>query len=231
MERTFLTARWTDLVLLTYEVPVDLVRSVVHPELEPDLWEGQAHVSFVAFDFRDTRLLGVKVPGYVNFPEINLRAYVRRGEERGVSFVRELVPKRAIAWLARVGYNEPYRATPMRSGLAVDGNRVRTDHAWRWYGSEFTLTATGHGVEPPKPGGVEHHFKEHSWGYGSSRSGKLLTYRVHHPEWATRPLRECSWKVDFGMLYGPKWAFLNHQEPMSKIFAVGSEISVSMPQR
>src|SRR6516225_5763311 len=111
--RPFLTARWTNLVLATYAVPPELLRPRLPLGLDLDLREGQAFVSLVAFDFRDTRVLGVPWPGYRNFPEINLRFYVRRGDERGVVFLREFVPKRLVAWLARLLYNEPYLAAPM----------------------------------------------------------------------------------------------------------------------
>jgi len=44
--------------------------------------------------------------------------YVRRhtpeGWRRGVTLVWEIVPRRAIAWLARTLYTEPYLACPMR---------------------------------------------------------------------------------------------------------------------
>src|SRR5882672_8618368 len=88
---SFLTARWTNLFLATYAVPQELLRPRLPPGLDLDLRDGQAFVSLVAFDFLDTRVLGVPWPGYRNFPELNLRFYVRHGERRGVVFVREYV--------------------------------------------------------------------------------------------------------------------------------------------
>lgn len=225
----FLSARWTNLILVTFEVPAALVRASIHPSLDPDLLHGRAHVSLVAFDFQRTRVLGVRVPGHVDFPEINLRTYVRHGAERGVSFIRELVPKPLIAWTARLGYNEPYRATTMRSDVREEGDLVTADHRWRWSGRDFRLTATGRGSLPPDPSAVDHHFKEHSWGYGTSHGGRLLTYRVEHPYWSTRELVDLTYDVDFGHLYGPSWSLLNHQTPISRIFAIGSEVTVSLP--
>src|SRR3954469_20731239 len=109
----FLTARWSNLCLLTYAVPPALLEPRLPPGLDLDLRDGQAFVSLVAFDFLDTRVLGVPWPGFRNFPEINLRFYARRGDERGVVFVREWVPQRLVAWLARTLYNEPYAAAAM----------------------------------------------------------------------------------------------------------------------
>ena len=86
-----------------------------------DTWRGRTYVSVVGFLFRDTRVLGVPVPWHRTFEEVNLRLYVRRevaGEiRRAVTFIRELVPRRAIAAVARLAYNEPYVARPMRHHL------------------------------------------------------------------------------------------------------------------
>src|ERR1700759_5170164 len=112
---SFLTAQWRHLCLITYAVDPARLLPYLPPGLELDTVDGEAFVSLVAFDFLDTRVLGIPWPGYRNFPEVNLRFYVRRGEERGVVFVRELVPARLIAWLARWLYNEPYAAIPMTS--------------------------------------------------------------------------------------------------------------------
>ena len=116
----FLTARWSNLCLFTYAVPADLLRRRVPPGLELDRREGlagEAFVSLVAFDFLDTRVLGVPWPGFRNFPEINLRFYVRRptpdgGAERGVVFVREFVPQRLVAWMARPALPRAVRRRP-----------------------------------------------------------------------------------------------------------------------
>src|SRR5690242_13649205 len=116
--RPFLTAEWRDLVMLNYEVPQGLLEPLVPGGVELDHWNGTLYVSVVGFLFRDTRVLGLAIPGHRTFEEVNLRFYVRRevaGEERrGVVFIRELVPRRAIATVARLLYNEPYRAVAMR---------------------------------------------------------------------------------------------------------------------
>ena len=54
-------------------------------------------------------MLGIPLPFHRNFEEVNLRFYVRSVEKRGVVFVQELVPKRAVAFLANALYNEHYR--------------------------------------------------------------------------------------------------------------------------
>ncbi|HWN91309.1 MAG TPA: DUF2071 domain-containing protein, partial [Verrucomicrobiae bacterium] len=108
VRRPFLTARWSNLAILTWEVPPALLEPHLPAGLELDRRDGAAFASLVAFDFLDTRVLGIPWPGFTRFPEVNLRFYVRRGERRGVVFIREFVPQAVVGWVARALYNEPY---------------------------------------------------------------------------------------------------------------------------
>ncbi|MGA8767010.1 MAG: DUF2071 domain-containing protein, partial [Candidatus Acidiferrales bacterium] len=112
-ERVFLSAEWRDLVMLNYEVEPRLLRPYVPRGTELDSFGGKTLVSLVGFQFLRTKLFGVlPLPFHSNFDEVNLRFYVRRpavdGDRRGVVFIREIVPKRAVALLARVAYGENY---------------------------------------------------------------------------------------------------------------------------
>ncbi len=124
-ERPFLTARWTDLPLLNFAVPVEFIAGLAPAGTEPDLHEGQAYMSIVGFRFQNVRVLGIPVPGHTNFDEINLRYYVKRiiGNEtrRGVVFVREIVPRRAVAMIANLLYYENYITRPMCSTITTAG--------------------------------------------------------------------------------------------------------------
>ena len=223
----FLTARWTHLVLANFPVPQSLLCSRVPPGLELDLRDGQAFVSLVFFDFLDTRVLGVPWPGFRNFSEINLRFYVRRGDERGVVFVREFVPQRFIAWMARTLYNEPYLAAPMASAVVVEPESICVEHSLSFAGRVHKMRAVaGPTAYVPKPESIETFFKEHHWGYGKTRSGRTLRYHVWHPIWEVYPLREVHLDLDWGALYGPEWAIMQNVQPASTVLAAGSAIAV-----
>ena len=64
----FLTADWRHVCLLTYACPKQLLEPRCPPGTELDLFEGQAHVSLVAFDFLRTRVLGIGWPGFPELP-------------------------------------------------------------------------------------------------------------------------------------------------------------------
>lgn len=226
--RAFLSARWERLCLFNYPVPEAALAPHLPPGLELDRWEGDPYVSLVAFDFGQTRVLGIPWPGFRNFPEINLRFYVRHGERRGVAFLRELVPNPLVAWIARTLYNEPYSAVRMKSRHAFEKDTLVVEH-------EITESKVRHSLSvraqlaPDEPGTDERaeFFKEHSWGYGTSRRGKLLRYEVRHPLWRTHAVTSYELSWDFAAAYGEKWRFLNATKPASVYLAEGSEILVS----
>ena len=112
----FLTARWLNVAAITFAIEEERLLPFLPGGATIDTLEGSPRVSLVAFEFQRTRVRGVAIPGHIDFPEINLRFYVRHGGERGVVFIRELVPRRAIATIARLLYNEPYQRIPMSCG-------------------------------------------------------------------------------------------------------------------
>ena len=91
--RRFLTAEWRYLVMLNYQIEPDLLRPFLPQGTELDSWQGQTFVSIVGFNFLNTRLLGLPIPGHINFEELNLRFYVRRKGPEGC-LVGPLPPRR-----------------------------------------------------------------------------------------------------------------------------------------
>src|ERR1019366_2269892 len=120
----FLPAAWHNLAMINYEVEAAVLQPYVPAWTTLDSWQGQYFASLVGFQFLNTKVLGLPIPFHRNFEEVNLRFYVRRevgGEvRRGVVFIRELVPRQAIALVARAIYNEPYLALPMRHTVALE---------------------------------------------------------------------------------------------------------------
>ncbi len=119
--KPFLTANWRYLAMLNYVVDPVLVEPLVPPGTEIDYESGETFMSVVGFLFLDTRLLGFPIPLHRDFEEVNLRFYVRRKSadtwRRGVVFVRELVPRRVIALVARAFYGERYFALAMKHNI------------------------------------------------------------------------------------------------------------------
>jgi uncharacterized protein YqjF (DUF2071 family) len=232
----FLTAKWLDLCLVTWRIPADVLRPYLPQGTEPDRLPGDpddvAYVSYVAFRFLDTKVKGIKIPLHTDFPEVNLRAYVREtsgARRRGVTFIAELVPKPAIAVVANLLYHEHYRAVPMHVDVEDIGDERRM-HMTIELG-ERTHALTVHGSKQtvmPAADSAEHFVQEHEWGFGRDGDGALVVYRVEHPFWQIYPtsFERLELAVDFGELYGEPWGLLDRERPHHVAFAVGSEIAV-----
>ncbi|MCC6463208.1 MAG: DUF2071 domain-containing protein, partial [Saprospiraceae bacterium] len=133
----FLRAHWRRLVLLNYRIDPAVLLPYLPAHTELDTWQDTCYASLVGFMFQDTRVLGWAIPLHVHFEEINLRFYVKRqdpvlGWKRGVVFVREIVPKPAITWVANTLYRERYVTRRMwhRWDEQPDG-RLDVEYAWR----------------------------------------------------------------------------------------------------
>ncbi len=250
MPRPFLTARWTNLAIVSYAVPAAVLAPYIPVgpagapiELDTTLPGGDgksAYVSLVAFQFQRCRVLGVPWPGHTDFPEINLRFYVRCAGQRGVVFIREFVPRPAIAWIARKVYNEPYTAAPVSGRITQDTRTITAEYAVRFAAGsdptrarEHTLSVTGRKpVSRPASSAPEHWFKEHNWGFGMlpprrpDQPPRGRAYEVIHPIWGIYPVERHSIDFDFAALYGPDWGFLSGSRPVSVVLAAGSEVAV-----
>jgi hypothetical protein len=228
----FLVAHWSDLILLTFAVPDAVVRSLIPPQVEPDRWHGQTHVSLVALRMRELRLLGWRVPGFTAHPQVNFRTYIRYRGEPGVWFIRELVPSRLVAAVARWVYGEPFRAIPL-AGTAIEvDDAVRATYRLgeRERGGRLAVTGS-RTARLPSPDSAEHFFTARHFACRARPGGGLVRFRVAHAPWAVRTVREVDYAVDWKRVYGADWHFLGAQAPVSTIFAVGSDVAVYRPER
>ncbi len=227
----FLTAVWSDLILLSYAVPDDVLLPYLAPGLELDRWDGSAWCSLVAFNFEQARVLGWSVPyprSLCDFPEFNLRIYVTQHGQRGVVFVRELAPNPLVCGLAKLLYNEPYSAVPITSRVTQIGEVRRVRHDFVVQGKKQMVAVSALG-EPKLPleDSFETWVKEQEAGFNRQRFGGQTTgFRVWHPPWRVYPVREYTMDIDFAHLYGPQWGFLQERTPDSVVLAEGSQIKI-----
>lgn len=234
----FLTAGWYHLLMLNFPVAPEVVAPFVPAGTEIDFWQDRTYLSVVGFLFRDTKVLGVPVPFHRHFEEVNLRLYVRRraadGWRRGVVFVKEIVPRRLIALVARTLYNENYVALPMRHALTLPtadvpgAVRYEWRHGEHWQGVGATFAGE---ALPLKPGSEEEFITEHYWGYVRQRDGSTVEYQVEHPPWRVWPAREPRLDGDVAALYGEAFAPTLCEPPCSAFVAEGSPITVRRGRR
>jgi len=237
----FLTAEWRNLVMLNYAIDPGLLSGLVPAATALDSFAGKTYISLVGFRFLRTRLLSVlPVPFHTGFSEVNLRFYVRRliggegrkeEERRGVVFIAEIVPRRAIAAVARTLYGENYRFAPMTHRITDKPESASIEFEWRSGSRQCRISAqTRSAPSLPAAGSIEEFITEHYWGYSSQSNGTTIEYRVAHPRWRVAHAN-ARFEGDPSDLYGRELAAVLQRDPDSAFVAEGSPVVVFRGER
>jgi hypothetical protein len=118
-------------------------------------------------------------------------------------------------------------AVPLRSTISKLEDSVTAKYELIAAGRTQTLTVTGSKpASCPRPDSIEHFFKEHQWGFGTTRRGSLLRYEVVHPIWDIYSVTSHQLDWDWGSVYGEEWIVLQDAQPCSVIMAAGSKVAV-----
>ena len=233
--RTLLRAEWRNLAILNFEIDPSVLEPRVPRGLELDCRQDRHYVSLIAFQFVHLRVLGLPMPCHRSFDEVNFRFYVRRrsgdGWRHGVVFIKELVSCRAVAVGARVLYNEPYVALPMRHRFECtpDGGQIRSiAYAWTFGGRDHSLKLTT-ATKPlsTSENSAEAFFAERYWGYAVQRSGRVLEYHVERPSWSVAPAFVAELVCDIAAIYGQEFVPFLSARPAPAFFAEGSQVALS----
>jgi uncharacterized protein YqjF (DUF2071 family) len=235
-KKIFLTAEWRKLAFANYTIDPEILKPYLPAGTALDLWNGRCYVSLVGFMFLDTRLKGFHIPFHVNFEEVNLRFYVLREDEgelkRGVTFIKEIVSKPALTFIANTLYNEKYETHPMKHHWAATTDELKVSYEWKqkdnW--NKFELTTSTVPVKMQQ-GSEEEFITEHYWGYSKVNDTLSTEYHLLHPSWKLYPVRNHHIDVDFGALYGREFSSLNNQEPSTVMLAEGSEVQIFQERR
>jgi len=232
----FLTAEWRHLLMLNYTVQPELLRPYLPAGVELDTWNGYTYVSMVGFLFLKTKVLGLSLPLHTDFEEVNLRFYVRRrgpeGWRRGVVFIKEIVPRQLIATVARVFYNEPYVALPMRHQVDLTNGSLHSgstvEYSWRHQGTWNSMRAVTIGSpQPMLAGSEEEYIAEHYWGYTAQPGGGCKEYPVEHVRWNVWQVKDAALQCQTASLYGPQFTPILAAPPQSAFVAEGSPVIVN----
>ena len=228
---TFLDAQWRKLLMANYEVPPEILQKYLPYKTELDLWNNRCYVSLVGFLFVETKVLGIKFPFHTNFEEVNLRFYVRYDDngtwKRGVVFIKEIVPKFMITFVANTVYNENYATHRCKHEIIEGHSQLFVKYSWKSNSGWNHLQANANNRSHPILHNSEEEFiTEHYWGYARYSDKKTNEYEVKHPRWNIYPVTDYHIQCNFSELYGDDFAFLKDTTPASVLLAEGSEIAV-----
>ena len=228
---SFLNAEWRKLALANYVIDPTILKKYVPNGTELDLWEDKCYVSLVGFMFVNTKMLGIRIPFHTTFEEVNLRFYVKRFEsgdwKRGVVFIKEIVPKPAITLVANWIYKEHYETMRMKHEWTENESDRSVEYQWKKKGKWHSFKVIAELESSKIEEGSETEFiTEHYWGYAKVNAATTNEYEVTHPKWRHYKVNSSEINVDYGVVYGNDFDFLNGMEPDSVMLAEGSEITV-----
>ena len=236
--RTFLSARWEYLAMFNYEVDAAVLQPHVPPFTTLDLYNGKAIVSVVGFMFNNTRVMGIKWPGFVNFEEVNLRYYIKYFDgtiwKRGVGFISEIVPQALVARIANWFYNEHYSVAAMNHSISLKDNELEVTYKWKKKNQQWnSMTLKANSTLMDVAAGSEEEFIfEHYYGYNKLNETTTIEYSLTHPRWQVYPVTDYKLEFDVENLYGSTFVpFIQHAKPVSVFLAKGSDVMVRMPKR
>lgn len=215
--------------MANYVIDPGVLKKYIPSKTELDYWNDRCYVSLVGFMFLNTKLKNIAIPFHQNFPEVNLRFYVRLKDgnewKRGVVFLKEIVPLPALTFVANMVYQEKYETMPMKNSIELSEN-LKVAYSWKknsWH--SFEVGAAPNTI-PIREQSEEEFITEHFWGYTQLNNGDTSEYQVEHPRWDVYPVKTYSIDVDFGLVYGDAFDFLRIEKPVSVFLAEGSEILV-----
>ena len=235
MPRPFLRAEWINLLMANFHIDRKILKPYVPAFTELDEWNGNHYVSLVGFLFRNTQILGIRFPFHTTFEEVNLRFYVRYKDgsnwKRGVVFIKELVPRSMITFIANTLYHEHYETHAMSHQFKTEGDVQHISYCWKMQQAENYLKATTTLSRLPVQSGSEEEFiTEHYWGYTRVNDLKTTSYEVQHPRWNIFPVHTFDFKCHVEKLYGSAFKESLSSQPTSVFLADGSPINVMNKQ-
>ena len=233
MSKTFLKAEWKKLLMMNYAIDKSILKPYLPYKTELDLWNNTCYVSLIGFMFLNTNIKNLRIPFHVNFEEVNLRFYVRNKDiitgdwKRGVVFIKEIVSKPALTFIANHLYKENYETLPMSHKWITGKDNLSVEYTWKKATSVNSFKIiTGKEFFDIETGSEEEFITEHYWGYTRIDEVTTAEYGVEHPRWKVYKTLEYKTEVDFESTYGKEFGFLSKEIPASVFLAEGSKIEV-----
>ncbi len=190
LEPLFL-ADWKDVVMLHFEVEPERLQRLT--TLEVDQFEGRAFVSLVAFRMERMRLRclpRLSEPLLAPFTRslfLNLRTYVRHGDDIGIRFLVEWLSNRLSVPLGPPVYGLPYRSGELRF-TGRQGRRLIAARP-RCGGGFVDAEIEPAGVAAECVAGSLEEFLAERYSAFTECRGRRRCFRIWHPPWRQRRCR------------------------------------------
>jgi uncharacterized protein YqjF (DUF2071 family) len=182
--------RWVDLSFLHWRVRPADVRSLVPPALELDTFDGSPWVGVVPFRMTNVHAhLAPPIPTAHDFPELNVRTYVRYGGQAGVWFFSLDAESWLAVMAARAATNLPYFHASMKcervgDEVMYESERTHPGATRAEFRARYRPTGT---VFESDPDSFEYWSTERYCLFTAARDESLMRLDIEHPRWPLQP--------------------------------------------
>jgi uncharacterized protein YqjF (DUF2071 family) len=222
--------RWVDLLFMHWPVPAETLRPKIPAGLELDVFEGRAWVGVVPFGITGLRPRFLPpLPYFSNFPELNMRTYVRHNGKPGVWFFSLDAGNFFAVWGARFSFHLSYFHARMR--CAREGERVvygsrRIHSGAREADFKADYAPTG-AVFHASPGSLDYFLTERYCLYSADGRGNLYRADIDHLPW---PLQRAEAEVQTNTMARASGIELPETAPLLH-FAARQDVRIWAPER
>lgn len=185
MIATTLRMTWANLAFLHWPLPQEALQTRLPAGLELDTHDGTAWLGVTPFEMRNVHVVGMPpVPTTRDFPELNVRTYVRHNGRAGVYFFSLDAASLLAVMAARSATGLPYYHARMASRADKNGVVYTSDRrAARAPKASFAATYAPTGdVFRSEPGSLEHFLTER-YSLFVNRGQKLFRLDIEHVPW------------------------------------------------
>lgn len=216
-------------IVVGYAVAPEKVSPHLPPGLTPDTHDGRAYVTLVGVELVKVRVLGLGGPGFRRVPAVELQIPVREAGSgrRGTMTVQAYVPRRLVAWGARILYGEPVDVASMQPAWQERVDVIQLTYRFDRAGREQRLRAEG--TKPPvmpAPGAPATFLMSRDWRFGTRRDGSLVRARIERPVEPIHRVQEYYVTVQWASVYGREWRFLADEQPAVVFLSPGAPLAL-----
>lgn len=182
--------RWQSVCFMHYPIDMHKLSPHVPDGLSIDTYNGQAWISLLPMHMVNLHLHDTPaVPGTSDFPEINLRTYVKVNDRPGVYFFSIDAESYLGSWVAKFLFHLPYVDAKMK--IRKDGGRVSMQSD-RPKSKKFKAARFSGWFEPYGPlkkaeeGSLEFFLAERYTAFSADVEGRLYRGDLVHQPWEIR---------------------------------------------
>ena len=181
--------RWRNLLVAHWPLDPEIVRPLVPAPLELETRDGSAWIAVTPFRIEGLRVRGLPpVPGTANFPELNVRTYVRYGGKPGVYFFSLDADNAFAVAGARSLFRLPYYWSKMAIRRETD-LVAYTSSRRGWEKADFRAVYGPTGPEVrSEEGSLEHWLTERYCLY-TVYGSEVSRVEIDHVPWPLQPAR------------------------------------------